>query len=88
MEGCEDMLLEFYVCTKEFLTYKCQSSKDWKLDLGGGNFNPKEEINRWLRFEKMRVTTVVGTYKPCSHQFPLHLDGFVLIHTRVWWASG
>ena len=31
---------------------------------------------------------VVGTYRPYPASFPLHLDGFVLIYTRIWWASG
>ena len=31
---------------------------------------------------------VGGMYKPYPTRSPLHLGGFVLIHTRTWWASG
>ena len=34
------------------------------------------------------IFSVVGTYKPCPTSCPLHLCGFVLIHTRSWRASG
>ena len=30
----------------------------------------------------------VGTYKPYPTRFPLYLNKFVLIHTRIRWASG
>jgi hypothetical protein len=33
------------------------------------------------------IFSVVGTYKPYPTRFPLHLDGFVLIHTRILWVS-
>ena len=37
--------------TKESLTYKCQSPKDWEFVLeGGGGFNvEEEEVSRWTQ---------------------------------------
>ena len=37
------------------------------------------------RTEKTGIATVVDTYETPPHPttFPLHLDGFVLIHTRM-----
>ena len=29
-----------------------------------------------------------GTYEPYPTRFPPHLNGFVLIDTKIWWASG
>jgi hypothetical protein len=31
---------------------------------------------------------VVGTYELYPTRIPLHLSGCVLIHIRIWWASG
>jgi hypothetical protein len=38
--------------------------------------------------EKMEIDTIVGTYEPYTTRFPLHLGGFVLIHTNIRWMSG
>ena len=35
-----------------------------------------------------RWEELVGTYEPYSTIFPLHLGEFVLIYSRIWWASG
>ena len=32
--------------------------------------------------------STVDTYEPYPIRFPLHLDRFVLTHTKIWWANG
>jgi hypothetical protein len=39
-----------------------------------------------LGLERMRIATVVGTYKPYPTKFHLHLGEFVHIPTRIWWV--
>ena len=33
------------------------------------------------------ILSAVGTNEPYPTRFPLHLDGFVIIHTKIWWVS-
>ena len=35
----------------------------------------------------IRTFSVVDAYKPYSVGFPLHLEGYVAVRTRVWWTS-
>jgi hypothetical protein len=55
-------------------------------------FRRREEVLTWRRrlvsgpgFEKMRVASDID--KPYPTKFHLHLNKFVLIPTRIWWAS-
>ena len=45
-----------------------------------------EDFEDWFKEEEEEL--LVGTYESHPTRFPLHLDEFVLIHTRIWWVSG
>ena len=34
-----------------------------------------------------RREQLVDTYEPYPTRLPLHLNKFVLIHTKIWWVS-
>ena len=86
--------LDFHVPTKESLTYKCQSSRDYnplKTQENQCWSSTPSLVTRTRRlvsgpiFEKMRVAQLTHL-NPNPIIFPPHLGGFVLIHTRIWWA--
>ena len=46
------------------------------------------EVSQKISAVTLNTTfSVVGTYEPYCTIFPLHLDDFFLIHTRIWWAN-
>ena len=67
--------------TKEPSTYKVLVTK------GLTTHFRKRRLVSGPRFDKMGIATIVGTCKPYPARFPLHMGGFVLIHTRIQWAS-
>ena len=67
---------------KIFLIYKCRSSKGLKTSFR----SRRRRLVIGLGYETMGVASWhIRTLVPTT--FPLHLDGFVLIHTRICWAS-
>ena len=40
-----------------------------------------------MDLESRRWEQLVGTYESYPIIFYIHLDGFVLVYTRIWWAS-
>ena len=77
------MRLHFHASIDESLIYKCRSHKYCRLTLGGGGFNMEKVV---MGYEKMEY--LVGIDEPCPTRFPLQLDRFNLIQTRIKWVSG
>ena len=76
------MLVDLHALTKESQTCKCWVLKDSRPLLGGGGGGQQvgPDLRRWEQ--------LVDTYKSYPNQIPSTFeDGFVLIHTRIWWAG-
>ena len=78
-------LVDFHAPTKEPLTCKFQSPKDKRPGFrrrgrSQGGFKVGPDLRCWAQ--------LVGTYKPYPTRLILHLGRCVLIHTKIWWASG
>ena len=76
------MPLDFHTFTKESSTYSYRS-----LNLLKTSFRRRRRLVGGPGFEKMGIASW-GRDKPNPIRFHVHLGSFIVIHTRIWRASG
>ena len=82
VKGNEHMPLDSHALTKS-LTYKCQSTKILQT-----NFRRRRRLVGGPGLELEDGRSQLADLNPIPPYFSLHLGGFVLIHTRIWWGRG